>query len=129
MTMTTRTKTKTATNPRTKSLQSSENPMNSYRRPVGCLSPPFRWRDWRLSIFLAFCVAPLNGTASSNRGRSGGALAAGDRMNGFLDLRNRVVADLIQFDMRQVRHFVRGDHAVDDRGTIERESLVQLETQ
>ena len=50
-------------------------------------------------------------------------------MNGLLDLGNRVVADLIQFDMRQVRHLVRRDHAVDDRGTIDSESLIQFRTQ
>jgi hypothetical protein len=67
--------------------------------------------------------------SGKRRRRPNGSLAAGDCMNGFFDLRNRILADLIHFDMRQVWHLIRRDHAIDDCGTINSERLFQFGTQ
>jgi hypothetical protein len=117
----------------------SENPMNSRgaqlgpgqlrrRVTVATLGKDPGRRDLRSSRRISAPLRPVRPKLKERCDRQP-RLAASDRMNGFLDLGNRVVSDLIQFDMRHVRHFVRGDYAVDDRGTIDRESLVQFGTQ
>ena len=42
-----------------------------------------------------------------------------DGENGFLDLGDGEVADLLELDMRHVRHLVGGYHGIDDRRTVD----------
>jgi len=53
------------------------------------------------------------------------AITAGDGENGFLDLSHGVMADLLEIDMRHVRHLVGDDHGVDDGRAVDGERFAQ----
>src|ERR1700730_1130238 len=58
-----------------------------------------------------------------------GALGSGDCDHRFLDLRDGIVADLVQVEMRKVGHLVGRHDAIDDRGPVDREGLGDLGVQ
>jgi hypothetical protein len=51
--------------------------------------------------------------------KAGTPLPAGDGENGFLDLGHRVMSDLLELDMRHVRHLVRYHDGVDDSRPVD----------
>src|SRR5258705_13626890 len=50
---------------------------------------------------------------------------AGDGENGFLDLGHGVMADLLEIDMRHVRHLVGDDHGVNDGRAVDGKRFAQ----
>jgi hypothetical protein len=57
--------------------------------------------------------------------KAGTPLPAGDGENGFLDLGHRVMSDLLELDMRHVRHLVRNHDGVDDSRPVDGQGFAQ----
>jgi hypothetical protein len=54
-------------------------------------------------------------------------LSAGNGENGFLDLGDGEMSDLLKLDMRHVRHLVRRHDGIDNRRAIDGESIACLQ--